>query len=295
LGLWLALPPSIDLPIPKVSWALARELRRMEKRVDKLQRRFSPSVADVAQDAFEAIKILAPGFDRAPASPQEEPLREAALIKFPKLLDNIVAMPPEGFSQHSDRQAASPASALINQLLELRGRFQQAANELLDREFQASYRGRAEASPEMAAWQEKLRPRLENLKQRSGPGTLGTLQNIEEKLAFLLERIGTDGDILDLRPFEVRKIAFEYLPDAIDQYLQLPASMARTERLNSGKTAEESLNEQLGMLDTALYDLSKSLFEKDAGGLLVHGRFLKEKFAEQPFRLLEGDPPRQST
>lgn len=56
------------------------------------------------------------------------------------------------------------------------------------------------------------------------------LQQIEEKLAFLMERTesGAD-DLFDLTPFEVRKIAFDYLPDTVNQYLQLPPSMARSQ------------------------------------------------------------------
>jgi phage shock protein PspC (stress-responsive transcriptional regulator) len=287
LALWFLLPASSDLPIPEVSWHLARELRRMEKRVRKMHRKHAPAAADLAQESFEAIKVLAPYFEQPGGSPLDESLREAVLVRYPKLLDKMIAMPSGCFAAETGRAAPTPANALLSQLADLRAQFQQAANDLIDREFRASYRQSAEEAPELAAWREQLHPLQERLKERSGPQTLGALQNIEEKLAFLLERIGEGNEFFDLRPFEVRKIAFEYLPDTLNQYLQLPPSMAQTQRLNSGKTAEESLNEQLNLLDSTLHDLAKSLFEKDAGGLLVHGRFLKEKFAEQPFRLPE--------
>jgi phage shock protein PspC (stress-responsive transcriptional regulator) len=286
LALWLLLPASADTPIPEVSWQLARELRRMDNRVRKLHRKHDPALADLAQEAFDAIKILAPYFEQPGGSPLDESLREAVLVRFPKLLDRLLATPADAFATRSGG-GHSPAEILLNQLADLRAQFQQAANALVDREFRASFRESAETSPELATWKEQLRPLQDRLQGRAGPETLDALQSIEEKLAFLLERIGEGGELFDLRPFEVRKIAFDYLPDALNQYLQLPPSMAQTQRLNAGKTAEESLNEQLTLLDTTLHDLAKSLFEKDAGGLLVHGRFLKEKFAEQPFRLTE--------
>jgi len=94
-------------------------------------------------------------------------------------------------------------------------------------------------------------------------------------------------EFFDLKPFEVQKIAFEYVPDAIQEYLRLPPSMAKTKRLNNGKTAEQSLQDQFLLLDSALDKLSESLFHKDAHGLLVHGRFLKEKFTDHPFRVTD--------
>lgn len=285
LALWFLLPAGAEVPMPDVPWQLGRELRRMDKQIDKLHRRQDSAIADLAQQAFDAIKILAARFEQPGDAPIAEPLREAVLVRFPKLLDRLIATPASAYIGGSGA-GNTAAQVLLNQLMELHEQFQQAAKELTDREFRASFRDRSEDSPELAAWREKLSPMRDRLSERAGPQTLGVLEGIEEKLAFLLERLGAGGaEMFDLRPFEVRKIAFDYLPDALNQYLALPSSMARTERLNSGKTAEEALNEQLGLLDNTLRDLAKSLFEKDAGGLLVHGRFLKEKFAEQPFRL----------
>lgn len=283
LALWFLLPTSAETPIPKVSWVLARELRRIDQRLSKLHRKHDPRIADLAEEAFEALKLLAPRFDSPNPSEEISMLRTTALETFPRLLDRIAALPARSFTAAGGD--ATPANVLLGQLEATRTELQQAANALIEKEFQAVFRNRREDAPELVAWRQQLQPLQQRLKERSGPKTLGALQNIEEKLAFLLERIGEGAEMFDLRPFEVRKIAFEYLPDALDQYLQLPPSMARTQRLGSGKTAEETLNEQLNLLDTALHDLARSLFEKDAGALLVHGRFLKEKFAEQPFRL----------
>lgn len=285
LVLWILLPAGTEIPIPKVSsYQLQRELRRIDAKLRKLHRKHEPALADLAQEAFDAIKTLAPYFERSDESRPDEQLVNSAVNVFPKLLDKLLATPAAAFAA-IDASSPSSAGILLNQLADLHAQFQQAANSLIEREFRASFRERAEDSPELAAWREQLRPLQDRLRQRAGETTAQALEGIEEKLAFLLERLGESNEILDLRPFEVRKIAFEHLPDTLNQYLALPPAMAQTERLNSGKTAEESLNDQLQLLDTTLHDLAKSLFEKDATGLLVHGRFLKEKFAEQPFRL----------
>jgi hypothetical protein len=154
----------------------------------------------------------------------------------------------------------------------------------MEQEFMRSMGADQTQSPELAAWRRKLRPLQEKLGERSTEKTRQLLASIEEKLGFLLFRL-EDGsrELMDLRPFEVRKIAFEYLPDTLNEYLRLPPTLARTEALHGENTAEDTLNEQLTLLDTTLHDLAKSLFEKDATGLLVHGRFLKEKFAEPLF------------
>lgn len=284
LALWFLLPAEAETPMPEVSWALGRELRRIDKRIDKLHSGHDPAVADLAQQAFDALKLIVVRFEQPGDAPLSDAVKEAALVRFPKLLDRLVATPARAFAGGGSGQTA--AQTLLNQLIDLHEQFQAAAKEQTEREFRASFRERSEDSPELAAWREKLDPMRNRLQDRVGPQTLSVLSGIEEKLAFLLERLAQGGsELFDLRPFEVRKIAFNYLPDTLDQYLALPPSMARTQRLNSGKTAEEALNEQLGLLDNTLHDLAKSLFEKDAGGLLVHGRFLKEKFAEQPFRL----------
>ena len=281
LALWMALPLAATTPIPRVSWPLQRELRRIEKKVLRLNRSHDPVIADLAQEAFDAIKNLAPQFDPETQKAVDQDLRHQALEGFPTLLDRLQALPNRLFSQSHLQSASSPAALLMAELEDYRQRFQQASYALMEQEFMRSMGADQTQSPELAAWRRKLRPLQERLGERSTEETRQLLASIEEKLGFLLFRL-EDGscELMDLRPFEVRKIAFEYLPDTLNEYLRLPPSLARTEALHGESTAEDTLNEQLTLLDTTLHDLAKSLFEKDATGLLVHGRFLKEKFAE---------------
>jgi phage shock protein PspC (stress-responsive transcriptional regulator) len=276
LALWALLPAGTETPMPDVSWRLYRELRRIEKLVRKIHRRLPAPIADEVQETFDIIKIVAPHFERlSPPWKTVDTIREQALLRFPAILRQMLSFPAN----------LPPFKRAHMELTELKDELQRASNELIDQEIHLTVGDADMISPQVKLWKEQLAPLRETLRERVGENTLHTLQQIEEKLAFLMERIDSGSDLFDLRPFEVRKIAFDYLPDTVNQYLQLPPALARSQQLSSGKTAEESLNDQLNLLDRALHDLAKSLFEQDAQGLLVHGRFLKEKFAEQSFRL----------
>jgi hypothetical protein len=277
------------MPMPRVSWTLQRELRRIEKKVSRIIRKHDPAVADLALETFEALKLVAPAFEPDSPNPADPALRRLGLETLPKLFDQLLAMP----AQHLDSQRSAVGQALMEQLEDHRQQLQAAARQELERDFLASMGAAAGPnSPELTAWRNALQPLRTRLSERSGETTLNLLAGIEEKLVFLMQRLDQKPqDMLDLRPFEVRKIAHDYLPDTLNEYLRLPSGLARTERIRGEKTAEEALTEQLTLLDTTLHDLARSLFEKDAAGLLVHGRFLKEKFAEQPFRLDVDTPP----
>lgn len=285
LALWLTLPAATEMPIPKVSWHLQRELRRMQKRIRQLYRTHDPLIADMAHESFEAITILVARFESEQNPGLEASLVKSALQGFPQLLDSIGALPPRHFRPRDVAGTVTPAKILLNQLADFRSLFQEAAQTSLQTEFNVTVSHQTPDTPELMAWRELLRPLQSQVAARSKPETLAVLVAIEEKLGFLLQRLDTNDELLDLRPFEVRKIAFEYLPDTLNKFVQLPATMARSERLISGKTAEESLSEQLSLLDNSLHNLAKSLFEKDAKGLLVHGRFLREKFAAHSLEL----------
>ena len=182
---------------------------------------------------------------------------------------------------------------LLNQLDDARVNFQNIVTTIIDRDTGLWIHDQTPETHELKVWKQSLRPIMNRIRERADAPSIALLEGIEEKLGFLLGRLENGDTALDIRPFEVRKIAFEYLPDALDQYLHLPISLSRTEPLHHGRTADESLHEQLELLDNTLNKLAKSLFEQDARGLLVHGRFLKEKFADQAHGQIHtyGDEP----
>lgn len=296
LALWMALPQATVTPFPKVSWTLQRQLRRIEKKVLRLNRTHDPVIADLAQETFDAIKLLATRFDPETQKAVDDDLRKSAMAGFPVLLDRIQALPQRQFTADQIRSASSPARLLMAELEEYRRLFQQACYSQMEQEFIRSADAMDGESPELTAWRQKLKPLQESLGQRASLETIRLLGSIEDKLGFLLHRLERNPEeLLDLRPYEVRKIAFDYLPDTLNEYLKLPPGMVQSEPLQDASTAEQNLNEQLALLDTTLQDLARSLFEQDATGLLVHGRFLKEKFAEPLFSSPgEATPERRS-
>jgi len=279
LALWLFLPARSEVPIPAVSRNLRRELQRIGKLVRKAHRRLDPRVADQAQSAFDDLKLLAAGIEKRNAlSAKIHSLWASALPGLPRLLQRLLALPETIGSQET-----RPSERLAGELLHLQKALREASIETLDSEITDGPGTESHDSTELAAWRNQLESLHERLRERAGQDTLSTLQRIEEKLTFLIEHSGSSAELFDFKPFEVRKIAFDYLPDTINNYLQLPSQLAQTERLRDGRSAEQVLQEQLQLLDHALADLTRSYFDRDAESLLIHGRFIRDKFARQPF------------
>ena len=289
LALWIFVPAKTQVAIPNVSTGLKQELRRMDRLVRKMHRRLDFSVADQAQDTFDAIKLLSARFDKALKAHKNRVLSEPARLtweqgtkRFRTVAEQLVTMPKDYALDHHDTQ--TPYDKLVRELDQLHDSLIQASVEVLTEESPENAPSADDKSARLRTWKKRYHPLKQRLSVRANADTLDVLTNIEEKLVLLLGQENTS-DFFDLKPFEVQKIAFEYIPDAIQEYLHLPPAMAKTKRLNNGKTAEESLKEQFLLLDNALDRLSESLFHKDAHGLLVHGRFLKEKFTDHPFRV----------
>jgi hypothetical protein len=82
---------------------------------------------------------------------------------------------------------------------------------------------------------------------------------------------------------DVRTTASEYLPETIDAYLRMPPAFRSVQKLQDGKTASQTFDEQLGLLETHLQSVATDLAANDASSLLANGRFLREKFATPEF------------
>jgi len=291
LALWFFIPARTQIAIPNVSPRLKRHLRQLDKLVRKMHHRLEASVADQAQDAFDAIKILSARFDsnfsrmnaaNRSSSDQARLMWEEGIQRFSQIAEQLVNTPNDFAYQNSS--AGSPHQKLVEELDRLHDDLIQTAAAVLTEESTPSTESREDSTSRLRAWKKHYSPLKQRLSARADPDTLTILNGIEEKLELLLGQESVN-ELFDLKPFEVQKIAFDYLPDAIREYLRLPSAMAKTQHLNNGKTAEQSLKEQLTLLDGALQKLAQSLFNKDAQGLLVHGRFLKEKFTDHPFRV----------
>ena len=108
------------------------------------------------------------------------------------------------------------------------------------------------------------------------------LRNIHVSLAAVLPELEKMRRHNSKDAYNVEQIAETYLPDALERYLALPTDFAKHTVLSNGKTAEATLLEQLSLLERSLQRIASDVFREDADALMVHGRFLKEKFGEQP-------------
>jgi hypothetical protein len=76
--------------------------------------------------------------------------------------------------------------------------------------------------------------------------------------------------------------ATDYLPTAIEAYLDLPRHYADTHVVVDGKTALDLLAEQLDLLEKEIKEIAANVNRADTDKLVANGRFLEEKFGSHP-------------
>ena len=85
--------------------------------------------------------------------------------------------------------------------------------------------------------------------------------------------------------FVVGRTATDYLPSALQAYLNLPRAYAALHKMPNGKTADDVLNDQLTLLSSKMDEVADAVHKKDSDALLANGRFLEEKFGASPLAL----------
>ena len=85
--------------------------------------------------------------------------------------------------------------------------------------------------------------------------------------------------------FVVGRTATDYLPAALQAYLNLPRAYATLHKMPNGKTADQVLGDQLTLLSSKMDEVADAVHKKDSDALLANGRFLEEKFGASPLAL----------
>ena len=85
--------------------------------------------------------------------------------------------------------------------------------------------------------------------------------------------------------FVVGRTATDYLPSALQAYLNLPRAYATLHKMPNGKTADEVLGDQLTLLSSKMDEVADAVHKKDSDARLANGRFLEEKFGASPLAL----------
>ncbi len=86
--------------------------------------------------------------------------------------------------------------------------------------------------------------------------------------------------------YVLQKTADDYLPTALQTYLNLPRGAV----VPGGKTAEQVLSEQLDVLAARIYEVKGALQRKDTDALVAHGRFLDQKFGRGALSVPSTEP-----
>ena len=78
--------------------------------------------------------------------------------------------------------------------------------------------------------------------------------------------------------YSVMATATDYLPEAIGAYTRLPRQWADSRPIENGKTSLMLLIDQLDLLSATMDKIFDAVVRVDADAIIVHGRFLQEKF-----------------
>lgn len=114
---------------------------------------------------------------------------------------------------------------------------------------------------------------------------LESLRSIQNTLRDLLPRLRTlkDSNALSAQSaFTIQETLRRYLPDMLASYLRLPPAFAKMQALEDGRTAAQTLTDQLQLLDASLKKIAQEAFAGDAEALIDSGRFLQHKFDPKP-------------
>jgi hypothetical protein len=79
--------------------------------------------------------------------------------------------------------------------------------------------------------------------------------------------------------FVVERTTLDYLPTALESYLNLPRGYANRVPVSQGRTSRQVLLDQLALLEAKLGEVLEAVAKGDTDRLLAHGRFLEDRFA----------------
>jgi hypothetical protein len=116
------------------------------------------------------------------------------------------------------------------------------------------------------------------------PEVMAKVLKIRQSILGILPRSG------NLPPgspelFVLERTATDYLPTALEAYLNLPKAYATLHAVQDGKTPKEILLAQLTLLESKMNEVADDVHRNDSDRLLANGRFLQERFGRSPLSL----------
>lgn len=242
----------------------------------------------------EKVRVLMPKLSRWRTMFDSDlsTVKRAALEYFPQAVQHYLSLPRDYAEHHLLATGETPEQKLLSDLNTL--------EHTLDNVIESQYQDQKVQIPDDL---KKLNERfstpepqsddigrnLDNLMNRIrgkvSSDVYEKVESIRTSILSVLPHLAELGAGMTQEAYNIRHTALEYLPDALDKYMTLPEGFAESHDLGNGKTAKDILLEQLDILDDTMKDMIGDVYQEDAQALLIHGRFLKEKFADQKFTL----------
>jgi hypothetical protein len=113
---------------------------------------------------------------------------------------------------------------------------------------------------------------------------VATLGRIRESAALALPATDDQLDLTNHDLWLLRQICIDYVPRALDHFIALPAELA-AEPLLDGRSARQVLDEQLTLIETRLDEMAARSYQREAGGLLTHARYVADSLRPDPFHV----------
>ena len=126
---------------------------------------------------------------------------------------------------------------------------------------------------------------MATVRKRVSNEVLELVVSIKGSILAVLPTLVRDGAAGDHHTYVIKQTALEYLPETLENYLNLPPAFARLHTLKDGKNAQQLLLEQLRLLDTTMKEIVVDIHRNDTDRLLINGRFLEEKFRKSELAL----------
>ncbi|WP_432504701.1 hypothetical protein [Kineococcus arenarius] len=137
-----------------------------------------------------------------------------------------------------------------------------------------------EPADPVQALQARLRGTVQRANRAGGrlpDGAVPAVREVEDVLRPLLAHVARRGAQVE-EMHNLEAIVTEYLPQALERYLDLPEDYALHHRGPAGTTPAEELVKQLGLLLEGARELQQAVYDHDARLLSEQGRFLDAKF-----------------
>ena len=112
---------------------------------------------------------------------------------------------------------------------------------------------------------------------QEGASRVQSIVDLATEIWPRLKEMQEQGLVQAQNRIQLKQTLTMFLPQLVANYLKLPASYARSHKVN-GKSPLDLMTEQLDLLEKHVREIRDNVYAEDVDALLSTGRFLQEKF-----------------